>query len=61
MCEIKSLQNMPPNILTISKFVSYAKSLCSNNKLMKLNILEINDLKKLNMNLMMFVDVMLIW
>lgn len=56
MCEIKSLQNMPPNILTINKFVSYAKSLCSNNKLMKLNILEINDLKKLNMNLILGVN-----
>ncbi len=54
--EVKILQNMPPNILTINKFVSYTKSLCNHNKLMKLNILDVKDLKKLKMNLILGVN-----
>ncbi len=54
--EIKTLQNMAPNILTINKFVSYAKNLCNQNKLLKLNVLDQNDLKKLGMNLILGVN-----
>lgn len=56
LCEIKTLQNMPPNLLTINKFVNYAKSLCSKNKELKLTILEQKDLQKLGMNLILGVN-----
>lgn len=56
LCEIKFLQDMAPNILTISKFVSYAKKLATNNKNVDLKILDIPDLKKLNMNLILAVN-----
>ena len=56
MCEIRTLQDMAPNILTINKFVSYIKNLSSNNKLIDLTILDKSELKKLNMNLIIGVN-----
>ncbi|MBD5423423.1 MAG: leucyl aminopeptidase family protein [Mycoplasma sp.] len=56
ICEIRTLQNMPPNLLTINKFTSYAKSLCNQNKSLSLKILEKNEIKKLGMNLILGVN-----
>ncbi len=56
MCEIRTLQDMAPNILTINKFTSYIKNLSTNNKSMKLTILEKSDLQKLGMNLILGVN-----
>lgn len=56
ICEVKILQNMAPNILTINKFSSYIESLVKNNKKLKIDVLDKNKMKKLGMNLVLSVN-----
>lgn len=56
MCEIKTLQDSAPNILTINKFIKYIQNLCKKNDFLKLTILDKKELQKLNMNLIIGVN-----
>ena len=56
MCEIRTLQDTAPNILTINKFANYIKNLSLNNKSIKLTILEKSEIKKIGMNLILGVN-----
>ena len=56
MCEIKTLQDSAPNILTINKFIKYIQNLCKKNNFLKLTILDKKELQKLNMNLIIGVN-----
>ena len=56
MCEIKTLQDSAPNILTINRFIKYIQNLCKKNDFLKLTILDKKELQKLNMNLIIGVN-----
>ncbi|WP_022935684.1 M17 family metallopeptidase [Mesomycoplasma moatsii] len=56
MCEIKTLQDSAPNILTVNKFIKYIQNLCKKNNFLKLTILDKKELQKLNMNLIIGVN-----